>query len=324
MTVQITLIGLGQIGASMGLALGAHKESILRVGHDKQASVERQAEKLGAVDKVVHNLPAAVRDARLVVLCLPLSQVRRTLEAMVQDLQAGTVVLDTVPVKAQILAWIQDLLPSGCHYVGLAPALNPRLLHELSLGVEAARADLFEKGVFVVDAPAGTPEAAVTLACNFVQLLGATPLLADMAESDGLMAVTHLLPQLTAAALLNATVDQPGWEEGRKLAGRPFAAVTSGLAYHDEVDSLGLLAMHGRANIVHALDVLMAAVKGLRDDIENGDEAGVAERLEAAYEARERWLHERLLADWAETTRPTMDFPSLAERLLGGGMAKPR
>ena len=36
MPVQITIIGLGQIGASMGLALAAHKDAILRVGHDKK------------------------------------------------------------------------------------------------------------------------------------------------------------------------------------------------------------------------------------------------------------------------------------------------
>ena len=34
MTVQITIIGMGQIGASIGLALGEHKDLFMRVGHD--------------------------------------------------------------------------------------------------------------------------------------------------------------------------------------------------------------------------------------------------------------------------------------------------
>ena len=41
-------------------------------------------------------------------------------------------------------------------------------------------------------------------------------------------AAMHILPQLAAAALLDATVDKPGWQEARKLAGRPYAAVTAG------------------------------------------------------------------------------------------------
>ena len=47
MPVQITIIGLGQIGASMGLALASHKDKILRIGHDKKAEVEREALKKG-------------------------------------------------------------------------------------------------------------------------------------------------------------------------------------------------------------------------------------------------------------------------------------
>ena len=34
MSVQITIIGTGQIGASIGLALGEQKDMFLRVGHE--------------------------------------------------------------------------------------------------------------------------------------------------------------------------------------------------------------------------------------------------------------------------------------------------
>ena len=68
MATQITIIGLGQIGASMGLALGAYKENIFRVGHDKHMEGARAAQKKGAVDKVIVNLPASVEGAQIVVL----------------------------------------------------------------------------------------------------------------------------------------------------------------------------------------------------------------------------------------------------------------
>ena len=70
---------------------------------------------------------------------------------------------------------------------------------------------------------------------NLVKLLGAMPLLMDTAEADGIFSAMHILPQLAAAALLDTTVDQPGWQEARKLAGRPYATVTAGVAYHDDV-----------------------------------------------------------------------------------------
>jgi prephenate dehydrogenase len=323
MPVQITIIGLGQIGASMGLALAAHKDSVLRVGHDKKREVERDALQKGAADKMEHNLPAAVRDAKLVVLAIPVSQVKETLEFIAPDLQEGVVVLDTSPVKGGVQKWAKEVLPEGCHYVGLVPALSPDALHEFGLGLTAARADLFSRGLFLVDAPTGAPEEAVTLAMNFVRLLGAEPMLADMVESDGLMSTVHLLPQLVAASLLNATLDQPGWQDARKVAGRAYAVATSGLAYQDEIDSLLMSALHNRTGIIHALDMTIAALRGLRDDIESENGEGAAVRLESAFKGRQRWLGERLAADWGGADQRDMaDIPSMSERLFGGFLGK--
>ena len=319
MPVQITIIGLGQIGASMGLALAAHKDAILRVGHDKKLDIEREALQKGVADKMEHNLPSAVRDAKLVVLCIPVSQVRETLEFIAPDLKKGTVVLDTTPIKADVQKWAKEILPEGCYFVGLVPAINPEFLHDFQFGLNAARSDLFSNGLFLIDAPYGTPEEAVTTAIDFVRLLGAEVVLADPIESDGLMSTTHLLPQLVAASLLNATIDQPGWQDARKVAGRAYATVTAGLAYQDEIDSLRLSALHNRVGGVHALDVTIAALRGLRDDIENGNDDGIALRLESALQGRKRWLSERMSAEWVKPPQTeARDFPSLSERLLGG------
>jgi prephenate dehydrogenase len=323
MPVQITIIGLGQIGASMGLALAAHKNSILRVGHDKKPEVEREALQKGVADKMEHNLPTAVRDAKLVVLSIPLSQVRETLEFIAPDLKEGTVVLDTSPVKADVQKWAKEILPRGCYYVGLAPALNPEFLHDFEIGLTAARPDLFSRGLFLIDAPSNAPEEAVILAMDFVRLLGAEPVLADMVESDGLMSAVHLLPQLVAASLLNATIDQPGWQDARKMAGRPYATVTSALAHQDEIDSLRLSALQNRASVIHALDMTIAALRGLRDDIEKENNDGVALRLESALQGRKRWLGERLAAEWRNSDQSEMpEIPSFSERLFGGLFTK--
>jgi hypothetical protein len=161
----------------------------------------------------------------------PVSQVKETLEFIAPDLKEGTVVLDTTPIKADVQKWAKEILPEGCYYVGLVPAINPESLHDFEIGLTAARPDLFTKGLFLVDAPPGAPEAAVTVAMDFVHLLGAEAVLADLMESDGLMSTTHLLPQLVSASLLNATIDQPGWLDARKMAGRAYATVTAGLVY---------------------------------------------------------------------------------------------
>jgi prephenate dehydrogenase len=325
MSVQITIVGLGQIGSSIGLALKAHHLDAQRVGHDKDAQAAKESQKLGAVDDVKYNLPASIRQAKIVILALPLAAMRETLEVIAPDLQEGTLILDTAPAKATVAAWAKELLPPGRFYIGLTPAINPEYLHGTEFGVKAARADLFERGLMVVNVPTGTPANVFNLAMEFVSLLGAMPLLMDTAEADGVFSAMHVLPQLAAAALLHTTVDQPGWQEARKLAGRPYATVTAGAAYHDDVLSLGETALENRENTVRLLNAYITALLNLRDTIEANDREAVTERLQDAFQGRMRWLDERVAGEWLKGEAQEIDAPSFGERvnqmLFGGLMA---
>ncbi len=314
MSVQITIIGLGQVGSSIGLALAGQK-NIKRVGHDKNYEAARSAQKIGAVDDVKVNLPASVRDAQVVILSLPLSEIRDTLGYIAQDLQAGTVILDTAPAKAKVAEWVGEVLPPERYYVGLSPAAGTTYLHGMEIGVHSARADLFKNGLFLVNAPSGTPGGALELAGNLVSLLGAEVMFSDAAEADGLLASTHLLPQLAGAALLNSTVNQPGWREARRLAARPYAAVTAAMTYHDEPKSLGDAALANRGNTVRVLDELIASLQNLRERIAEADGEGVIEYLEASAKARDRWFNERSKAEWETASRSKQASESFGDRL---------
>ncbi len=237
MAVQITIIGTGQIGASIGLALAEHKDMFFRVGHDKDIRVANRAKDLGAFDRVDGNLPNSVVNSAVIVLALPLDQIRETLKFIIPDLQEDAVIMDTAPVKSEVLVWFNEMLPPNRYYIGLAPVINPAYLETFDSGVEAAHADLFKNGMMAILSPQGVPSDAIKLATDFSHLLGAEHLFMDPVELDSMMAATHTLPQLLAAVLLNTTVDQPGWYEARKLAGRPYAAATSAAGQFGEAGS---------------------------------------------------------------------------------------
>ena len=320
MTIQITIIGLGQIGTSVGLALGDHRELVRRVGHDRDFGVARRAEKMGALDKVVINLPSAVREADLVLLALPIDQIRDTLVVIREDLKEGVVVMDTGPVKEAVAAWAAEILPPERYYIGLTPVINPAYLHEVDTGVNAARPDLFRNGMVGIVAPPRTPSEAIKLAADLTRLIGATPLFADPLEMDGLMAATHILPQLMAAALLSATVDQPGWREGRKVAGRSYAEATSSIAHPSEPATLRAAALFSRENVLRVLDSLIASLQSIRNDIHTQDAKALDERLARARRGREEWLKQRTAANWLEEELPPTETPTPSEwfgRLLG-------
>jgi prephenate dehydrogenase len=321
MAVKITIIGMGQIGASIGLALANHKELVYRIGHDRDYQVARLAEKMGVVDRISHNLPSSVKDSDIVLLALPADQIYDTLELIASELKEDAVVMDTAPVKETTVQWVQELLPAGRHYVGLTPVINPVYLYNREKGIESAQAELFHSGLIVIVAPTRTPSEAIKLASDLTRLLGSMPLFADPVEIDSLMASTHILPQLMAVALLNMTVDQPGWQEARKIAGRGYAQVTAPVGEMDDPAALCSAALYGRDNVLRVLGSLIAALQSIRLDLQEDDREALTERMERAYSGRERWWKERQRADWAGEELPQSDEPARSSSVFGNLLA---
>lgn len=325
MAVQLTIVGLGQIGTSVGLALADQTELLYRVGHDLEVRIARQAEKMGALDKVSINLPSAVKDADMVLLALPVDQIRETLEVIQNDLKEGSVVMDTGPVKQVVADWATELVPPGRYYIGLTPVINPIYLHEIDSGLTAAHPDLFRDGLIGIVSPPGVPSDAIKLAADLTRLLGASPLFADPLEMDGLVAATHLLPQLLAAGLLNATVEQPGWREGRKVAGRSYAEVSAPVMYPTEPKTLTTAAMLNRENVIRVLDSVVASINAMRKDLLDEDAQSLEERLIRARRGREEWLKQRIAADWSAEETTSIEAPKASEmfgRMIGIGRKK--
>lgn len=322
MTIQISIVGLGQIGTSIGLSLANKGDVLVRVGHDLEIKVARQAEKMGALDRVENNLPKAVRDADLVVLSLPIDQIEETMEIIGDGMRMDSVLMDTGPIKEVVTGWAEKWLPDGRHYVGLTPVINPAFLHSTDSGIEAAHADLFKGGLMAIVVPPKTNPEAVKLAADLTRLLGSAPLFVDPAEMDGLMAATHVLPQLLAAALLNATIDQPGWREARKVAGRAYAEATAPIVHLDDSRTLGATAMMNRENVLRVLDSTQAAIQAIREDILAQDESALDERLMRARAGREKWWKERQAGEWVGDGAPPVKLPEdpgFLGRLFGIG-----
>jgi len=325
MTIQLTIIGLGQIGTSMGLALAEHTDKITRLGSDIDSKVMQQAHKMGAFDKTTLNLNTAVRNADIVLLALPLDQIQKMVTVIGPELKAGAILMDTAPLKVVVAEWVAAALPEGCSYVGLTPVLNPKYLHTETFGLNAAHADLFKDGMLAITSLPGTHPKAINLAADFANLIGAAPFFADGYEIDGLMAITHILPQLLSAALLNITVDQPGWQEARKVAGRAFAEVTGPAAHLEDAEALSTAAIANRENVVRTLDNYIATLKALRQDIEDENKTTLEARLKHAKAGIHKWWQERGGGNWLASELPKVDEllkPNVLGSLFGFGLGQ--
>jgi prephenate dehydrogenase len=317
---RITIVGLGLIGGSIGLALRQTENDYEVVGHDREHAVASKARKLGAVSKTEWNLISACEEADLIIIATPVMAIKETLTAIASYLKPGCLVTDTASIKGPVVAWAKETLPETVHFVGGDPIISQEasIGDSLPTGIEGARADLFQGGLYCLTPSPETAPQAVQLATDLVHLLGASPFFLDAAEHDGLIAGVDHLAFVLSAALLGTTVTSPAWREMRKLAGEAFQNVTrfsSGDAatYRDACLSNG-------ENIVRWIDACLVRLQELREVIAAQEAEELEKTFEEVMSVRDRWLREKAEGRWElEEVPAPAPQPSFLRRFIGIG-----
>jgi len=323
MKIQLTIIGLGQVGASAGLALAKHKESILRVGHDKSRNAVNLAKENGAVDKIALTLSGAVTEADIVLLALPLQEIHEVLEHIGQDLKDDALVIDTSPLKMPVLGWVKEFLPDTCHYVGFTPVINAEYLDECDFGPEVAHEDLFKDNLIGVVTSQTASNKAINMATSLAQLLGALPYFSDAGEMDGLMSMTHLMPQVLAASLLKTSLDAPGWREARKVAGKPYYQLVNSFGQDELPGALASSLINNQENAARLINDMIQSLIEIRDLVDTADQAEMVESFTKLQQGRDLWLADREEGKWIERPKIETRKRGILTQMLGFRGPKP-
>ncbi len=318
-TLHVTIIGMGRIGTSIGLALKqSEKESNLTlhiVGHDKEPRHTREARSRKAIDKSAWNLPRSVEGADLVILALPFSQIRETLAYIAEDLRPNAVVMDTASLKGPVLRWADEVLPDHVHFVGGHP-----IVRDISPGPENARADLFQNEIFALCPSPRTNAKAVRLVSDVVTLLGAKPLFLDPQEHDSMMAAVEHLAQLVALALGQTVTGEPSWREMRKLAGAQFEASTYTSAGTPE--ELAALFRGNRDHLLTWLSMFRRTLQQWEEMLQKDEEAAIAQIAETVLESREAWIAAAQAGVW-DAQKPRKErMPTFSTWMFGESLAR--
>ncbi len=282
---QVTIVGLGMIGTSLGLALRQLKTPPRVIGHDNQYDAATRAQKLKAVDRVDRDPLAAVSGSDLVVIATPVGTIPSVFELVAGGLQAGCVVTDTGSTKEAILRRAQELLPPSVSFVGGHPMAGPA-----SAGVDGPVASMFQGAIYCVTPSPSAPPSAVSAVVSMIQEIGAQPYFVDPAEHDGLVAGISHLPYLLSASLMRTLASQPSWREMSVLAAGGFDTMTR-LAGQNPKMYYDILSTNA-PNVVRHLDRLMEALEGVRTRLLKGDSA-VLQELEEAQRMRTSWEEQR-------------------------------
>jgi prephenate dehydrogenase len=325
MTREILIVGMGEIGASIGLAIRKSGAGLVCSGYDADASAARAARKAGAVEKLAMGLARSAGGADLIILAIPSGQVRGYLETIGPHLKRGAVVIDTSWLKSEAMGWAAEFLGEDGAYVGAVPTISPDALYIGASGTSEASATLFQGGLMAMVVPPRTPEAAVDAALQVAAWLGTEPFFIDPAEVDGVAATVQDLPSLLGAALMRVAVRSPGWREARRMAGRFFATGAIVGALQPSGEWQADLALN-RGNVLPRLDAAIEELQAIRTLLAEGDAEGLEKRLAESVQAHYVWLAARSRGDWAGEESTPMDLPEggIFDRLLGIGGLRTR
>jgi prephenate dehydrogenase len=201
---RITIVGLGLIGGSWGLALKEHGAAARRVGCDKPEVLER-ALAAGAVDEGSPDLKAALRDADLVILATPVGSILDLLPRLKSAAWPRALVTDVGSTKRLICQRAREMFGDEPLFLGGHP-----LAGKERSGIENASAALFDGARYVLTPllPNHLEDARVKAFSALVEAVGAKPFVTEASTHDRAVAFLSHLPQLVSSGLASMVADQ--------------------------------------------------------------------------------------------------------------------
>lgn len=318
MSTKIAIIGLGQAGASVGLALGSFKEKITRIGHSANAKLLKRLETEGAFDKTEVKLNEAVRDVDLVIMDYPTDLIKDGLTVIAKEVKPDTVIICFTSVFGAVYEWAHQLLPSSQAFILMHPVIKPERLPDWNDTLLTAHPDFFENCDMVIVTDSDTSSRAMQMATDLCSLLKANPYFTEPMEADGFFARVEQLPLLGSAAIVNALINSPSWGDARRIAARSFFRTASNSMLYDEEEFFGITSLMNSQNISRVLDELMAELAEMRRMIEEKDEEGLKQTLKEARQGYALWLEQRTSGEWEKEKKSELPKPgSMMERLFG-------
>ena len=280
---KITIIGVGLLGGSIGLA--ARHRGLAReiAGFVRRPASLMDCEKAGAVDYATTDLFAAVSDAGLVILCAPLLQMRPRVVEMLPALKRGAIVTDVGSVKASVVRELEPLVQqSGAHFVGSHPMAGAE-----KTGVLAARANLFVNAVCVVTPTKKSSAGAVRQVEAFWKSLGARTLRLAPEQHDALASRSSHLPHIVAAALANLVLNPARTEFQSALCANGFRDTTRIASGSSEM--WRDIALANRKNLSKSVDAFISELQKFQRILKKNDAKAVSKFLETAKARRDNW-----------------------------------
>ena len=271
MPLNISIIGLDLLGSSLGLALGTLDQEALPTGRpvitgwDKDKRTLQDARGRLVIDREARDLADAVREADVVFVSVPPTELAETLSALAPHLKHGTVVSDVSSTKTQVLKLASELLPRTADFIGGHPLLSYTGQRPTKPSI-----DLFKGAIYCLVSSIHAQPNAINTLDLLVTAIGAKPYYIDAVEHDAYIGGVDHLPQLLAIALMETVSRSSGWREMQAIGSKSFGTMVD-LAGSDPQQTSALAQSNSEA-IERWLNDLIRVLVEIRDNLHHPDQ----------------------------------------------------
>ena len=276
----VTIVGVGLIGASLGLALkkAGVVTKVLGVGRSK-TNLD-QAQKMGAIDGVV-DLVGAAKQSDVIVLCIPVAQMRSAFEVIEPHLEPRTMITDAGSTKGDVILAAKEVLGKKvCQFVPVHPIAGGA-----QHGASAAKADLFQgKHTIICPLQENSPQD-TALITGFWETVGSTVKKIGSVQHDAIYAAVSHLPHLLSYALMASVVNSEDADQKLGHVGAGFKDFTRIAASSPEM--WRDICLGNRTAILKELDQYLLIVNHMRKLVAEGDGTGLEKLFNQASRARQ-------------------------------------
>ena len=194
---KISIVGVGLIGGSLGLALKENRPSFRIVGVDKQEIIEKAITR-GAIDEGTVNLEEGIKEADVVILATPVKTILDLLPKINPFLKRGCLVTDTGSTKAQVVEKANEVLSKDVFFIGGHPMAGSE-----KCGIESANPHLFQDRTYILTPTKKSNLIAIEKIFSLIKMIDANRLILDPIEHDRIVGAVSHLPQIIAVSLIN-------------------------------------------------------------------------------------------------------------------------
>lgn len=276
---NITIVGLGLIGASFAMALKElNPKNLWAVDIDGEAI--KTAQKLGIINKGYLEPEVPLKNSDMIIMCIYPNLTIKFIKDNMNHMKVGAIITDTAGIKGKVLDEINSFIREDLDFIGGHPMAGREYK-----GIGFATKEIFNGANYILTPTNKNKKENIEWIEKIIKGIGCKNIMKVTPEKhDEIVAYTSQLPHIIAAALMNGSYK----EDTHLFAAGSFKDATRVARMNAKL--WAELMMENRDNTIAQINMFEEHMKKIKNAIMHKDQDGLEALFEHAKSKREAFI----------------------------------